>query len=274
MMFRKILEDGTTVTTINTIGIISDAMEMTLTDLHTHILPGVDDGAKDLEASLEILRKQKKSGVERVALTSHFYPMREELQDFLDRRQRAYEELLYAWDVDTMPQLRLGAEVHYSSSIADMDLRKLSLAQSDYLLVELSDTMVPAHIEQVLKIILSQGITPILAHVERCAYFMEDPSKLLHLIELGALAQITTRALHNKRRQKFAEICLQKNVAQIIASDVHGIWELKTGLGALKESLSGGTIERAEAFARAVWDNTPLPVFEPEPIKRKLFGYA
>jgi len=47
-------------------------MEMTLTDLHTHILPGIDDGAKDLEASLEILRRQKESGVERIALTSHF----------------------------------------------------------------------------------------------------------------------------------------------------------------------------------------------------------
>lgn len=261
-------------TITNTTGIISDAMGMTLTDLHTHILPGVDDGAKDLEASLEILRKQKVSGVERVALTSHFYPMREELQDFLDRRQRAYEELMNAWDAETMPQLRLGAEVHYSSCIADMDLRSISFAQSNYLLLELSDTRVPAHIEQVFKIVMGQGITPILAHVERCAYFWEDPSKLLRLIELGALAQISTRALYSKKRQKFAGICLRKNVAQIIASDVHGGWELKTGLGALKESLSRDTIERAEAFARAVWDNTALPVFEPMPIKRNLFGYS
>ena len=249
-------------------------MEMTLTDLHTHILPGIDDGARDLEASLDILRRQKQSGVDRVALTSHFYPMRQELQEFLDNRQRAYEELMGAWDEETMPQLRLGAEVHYSSSIADMDLRSISLEQSDYLLLELSDTSVPAHIEQVIKIMQSQGITPILAHVERCVYFMEDPAKLVRLVELGALAQISARAMHSKKRQKFADICLRKEVAQIIASDAHGAWEIKTGLGGLKEKLDDEMIKRVESFARAVWDNTPIPAFDPEPIKRKLFGYV
>lgn len=252
----------------------SNPTSFSLTDLHTHILPGIDDGAKDLEASLEILRRQKESGVERIALTSHFYPMREELQDFLDRRQRAYEELMSAWDGDTMPSLRLGAEVHYSPSIADMDLRSIALAQSDYLLLELSKTRLPAHIEQVMEIMQAQGITPILAHVERCVYFYEEPSRLIKLIELGALAQITARALYNKKRRKFAEICLRKDVAQIIASDVHGAWEVKNGLGGLKESADQELLEKAETFARAVWDNTEIPPFDPTPIKNKLFGYA
>ena len=249
-------------------------MDFTLTDLHTHILPGIDDGAKDLEASLKILRAQKQRGVDRVALTSHFYPMRQKLQEFLDRRQSAYEELMSAWDPETMPQLRLGAEVHYSACIADMDLRSISLTQSDYLLLELSDTTVPAHIEQVIKIIQSQSITPILAHVERCTYFMEDPAKLVRLIELGALAQISARALQSKKRQKFANICLQRNVAQIVASDVHGAWEVENGQGALRGEMGEAELIRAESFARAVWDNTPIPEFHPEPIKRKLFGYA
>lgn len=252
----------------------SNTMDFTLTDLHTHILPGIDDGAKDLEASLELLRRQKRNGVDRVALTPHFYPMCQDLDVFLDRRQNAYEALMSAWDPETMPQLRLGAEVHYSASIADMDLRSISLAQSDYLLLELSNSKVPAHIEQVIKIMQSQGITPILAHVERCAYFAEDPAKLVRLIELGALAQISARALHSKNRQKFAGICLRKSVAQIVASDVHSAGEVENGLGALRKEMDETEIVRAESFARAVWDNTPIPVFHPEPIKRKLFGYA
>ena len=245
-----------------------------MTDLHTHILPGVDDGAKDLETSLEILRRQKKSGVERVALTPHYYPLREELQDFLGRRQHAYEQLLSAWEPETMPQLRLGAEVHYSSCIADMDLRSMALPHSDYLLLELSDTVVPAHIEQVVKIMLEQGITPMLAHVERCVYFAEDPAKLVRLIDLGALAQITAWALSNKKSQKFAGACLQKNVAQIIASDIHGLGDSRRGLGELTDNIHEDRMLRAEAFARAVWDNTPLPEFCAISIKRKLFGYA
>lgn len=245
-----------------------------MTDLHSHILPSVDDGAKDLKTSLEILRQQKKSGVERVALTPHYYPLREELQDFLKRRQHAYEQLLCAWDPETMPQLRLGAEVHYSSCIADMDLRSMVLLHSDYLLLELSDTVVPAHIEQVVKIMLEQGITPMLAHVERCVYFEEDPEKLMRLVDLGALAQISAWVLSSKKRQKFAEVCLQKNVAQIIASDIHDIEGRRCGLGELTDNFNKDRMLRAEAFARAVWDNTPLPVFRASPIKRKLFGYA
>ena len=260
-----------TTTDINT---ANNTMENTLTDLHTHILPGIDDGAKDLETSLEILRRQKECGVERVALTSHFYPLREELEEFLSKRQRAYEELMSAWDAQTMPQLRLGAEVHYSPSIVEMDLRSIALAESDYLLLELSDTAIPAHIEQVIKIMQEQGITPILAHVERCVYFNEEPARLLRLIELGALAQISARALFSKKRQKFAGICLQKNAAQIVASDIHGIGEGRIGLGKLRDELKEDTIVRAEAFARAIWDNTTLPAFTPVPFRKKLFGYA
>lgn len=261
-------------TTTNTSTVPNDIMEITLTDLHTHILPGIDDGAKNLEVSLEMLRRQKVSGVERVALTPHFYPLREDLQTFLDKRQRAYEELLAAWNAETMPQLRLGAEVHYSPCIADMDMRSIALAQSDYMLLELSDTMVPAHIEQVIKIMLDQGIKPILAHVERCVYFNDEPARLLRLIELGALAQISARALSNKKRQKFSKICLQKNAAQIIASDIHGIGEGRTALGKLKENANEELLMRTEAFARAIWDNTALPEFAPIPFRKRLFGYS
>lgn len=247
--------------------------EITLTDLHTHILPGIDDGARCLEDSLEILCRQKASGVERVALTPHFYPLREELQDFLGKRQRAFTELVACWDGKTMPQLRLGAEVHYSPCLADMDLQSLALDGSDYLLLELSDMTVPAHIEQVLKIMLEQRITPVLAHVERCVYFAEEPVRLVRLIEMGALAQISACALHDKR-QKFAITCLQKNIAQIIASDVHGTGERLACLGELTGNLDEETIAQAEEFARAVWENTPLPGFIPTPFKKKLFGYA
>lgn len=252
----------------------NNTAKILLTDLHTHILPGIDDGAEDLDKSLQMLYAQKASGVERVALTPHFYPLREELEQFLEKRQQAYELLLPNWDKTTMPQLRLGAEVHYSPCLADMDIQSLTLDKTDYLLIELADTALPPLIEPVLQRILDQGITPILAHVERCVYFAEEPARLMRLIELGALAQISLRILPNKRMRKFAEICLQKNAAQIIASDIHGVGESKSALGELLEDLDEETVVQAEAFARAVWDNAPLPQFDPVPIKRKLFGYA
>ena len=177
-----------------------------LTDLHTHILPGVDDGAGDLDTALQMLRAQKAGGVERVALTPHFYPLREPLAEFLQRRQQAYALLLSGWDDKAMPQLRLGAEVHYSPGLTDMDLRQLTLEKTDYLLLELSDTVQPALIEPVLQCMLDRGVIPILAHIERCVYFAEKPARLLRLIEMGVLAQISLRRLPDKRMQKFANI--------------------------------------------------------------------
>lgn len=252
----------------------SDMKQILLTDLHTHILPGVDDGAEDLDKATQMLLAQKASGVERVALTPHFYPLEEELEVFLENRRKAFEQLLSNWDAATMPQLRLGAEVHYSPCLTDMDLRSLTLDKTDYLLLELSDTVQPALIEPVLRRILDRGITPVLAHVERCIYFADQPKRLERLIEMGALAQISLRMLPTKRMRKFAEICLQKNVAQIVASDIHALGEGKTALGELIEDFDIETVKQAEAFARAVWDNTRLPEFEPMLIRKKLFGYA
>lgn len=252
----------------------SDTNKVFLTDLHTHILPGIDDGPKDLEGSVEILLAEKASGVERLALTPHFYPLREELEAFLERRQKSYELLRGSWDKGTMPQMRLGAEVHYSTSLAETDLRKLTLGQSNYLLLELSDMVVPAHIEQVLAIILEQGITPILAHVERCCYFREEPARLARLIGIGALAQVSALALARTKANKFADICLRKNVAQIIASDVHGVGEGMSCLGDFAKKIDKENVTRAEALARAVWNNTQLPAFEPTPVRKRIFGYA
>lgn len=252
----------------------NDVAQILLTDLHTHILPGIDDGAEDLDKALQMLRVQKASGVERVALTPHYYPLEEELDAFLEKRRNAYQLLLTGWEQDAMPQLRLGAEVHYSPCLADMDLQKLTLQDTNYLLLELSDTVMPALIEQVLQRMLDRGVIPILAHVERCVYFAERPERLQRLIQMGALAQISLRMLPTRKIRKFAEICLQKNAAQIIASDIHRTGEGKSALGELLESLDEEIIIKAESFARAVWDNAQLPEFALIPIQKKLFGYA
>lgn len=244
-----------------------------LTDLHTHILPGIDDGAQDLDSALQMLCAQKAGGVERTALTPHFYPLREELDSFLEKRQQAYALLMSGWDKNAMPELRLGAEVHYSPGLAELDMSLLTLEKTDYMLLELSDTVQPALIEPVLQHMLDQGVIPVLAHIERCVYFAEKPARLLRLIEMGALAQISLRRSSNKKLQKFAMLCLEKNAAQIIASDIHTPGP-KTALGELAADMSPEAVEKAEAFARAVWENSRPPEFEIIPVRKKLFGYA
>ena len=142
-------------------------------DLHTHLLPGIDDGSKNLEETRQLLLRQTQNGVDRVVLTPHFYCDRMDLDDFLIKRDRAFQQTLTILDPATMPQIKAGAEVRYSPALLEMDLSKLTLGESSYLLLELSDLHYPAHLEQVIMNMTMMGITPILAHLERCKYFRE-----------------------------------------------------------------------------------------------------
>lgn len=249
-------------------------MTIALTDLHTHILPALDDGADSVETALQMLRAEKTAGVQRVALTPHFYPMREELDAFLKKRQQSYAALLAAWDGVVMPSLRLGAEVRYSPALLELDLRHLTIGESDYLLLELPDRGVPTHVEQVLDMMLMQGITPILAHVERCEYFRRDPEQLRKLVYMGALAQISAKALVDGHDRNFAKACLKNGVAQIIASDAHDMKRHKPCMGDVTAKVNNEWLAWSEKFAQAVWDNESPPDFTIAPIKKGLLGYC
>ncbi len=244
-----------------------------LTDIHTHLLPAVDDGAQSVEDALALLRLEKDSGVERVMLTPHFYPQKEALADFLTRREQAYAALRDRWEENTMPQLRLGAEVHYSPELVELDLEQLTLGQGRYLLLELPGNVLPACVLQVTEQLLRRGIIPILAHVERCIYFRYQPERLLSLIQAGALGQISAKALQSKKDRGFSEACIRNGLAHIIASDLHDDSGKGFRFSELAEEKYGELIRWSESFAKAVWDGEPVPPFGVSPLKRHIFGY-
>lgn len=222
---------------------------------------------------MELLRFQKQKGVERVALTPHFYPQTEDLADFLVRREQAYIALLDHWEEDTMPRLQLGAEVHYSPALVEMDLEQLTLGKGKYLLLEIPDFEVPAYVEQVVAQICRKGITPILAHVERCAYFRNQPEMLLCLVQMGALGQISARALKDVRDRRFGVSCIENGLGHFIASDLHCKNGKDLCLGKLAEGKYEDLLAWTESFAKAVWNDAPLPPFAVRPIKQSVFGY-
>ena len=99
-------------------------------EFHCHILPGFDDGSENVEMSLEMLRRERAQGIDRVILTSHFYRQREELDHFLRRRQKAYEFLCAAMAED-------GAEVAMTKELLYEDLKLLCVQGTRTLLLEL-----------------------------------------------------------------------------------------------------------------------------------------
>lgn len=208
-------------------------------DLHTHILPGMDDGAKDVEMSLEMLRMQQAQGVDSVALTSHFYPSRESSRRFLQRRAESAKMLaqavlaLPAEEKARMAQkLILGAEVAWAPNLAyDDNLDQMCLGSSRYMLLELPfEPWTVQMIDQIYHLSTRTGITPVIAHLDR--YQKIQKKELFEeIFAIGVPIQIGTDGLMGSffQRKKILRL-LQQDNSFILASDCHNIERRKPNL--------------------------------------------
>lgn len=193
-----------------------------MTDLHCHILPNIDDGAKNPEISLELLRCEQRDGVNQIALTSHFIPDKISISEYLQRRQRSFELLKQALASTTMQfQFKLGAEVYFSPDLADLDLRHLCLEGTDYLLIELSTRHRPYFLYETLQSIQAQGIIPLIAHIERYPYIMDDLTALYNLVDMGMYIQSNAGAVIQNPKQILKLI--RWNLVHVLSTDAHSI---------------------------------------------------
>lgn len=199
-----------------------------MTDIHTHILPGVDDGAADPEQSLAMLRMEGEQGVERVVLTPHFYIKHESADRFLARRQEGWQRLeeRLAWlepeERSGLPDLVLGAEVAWQASVLDCpQLDSLCMGRSRYMLVELPfDRWTGQTIRQLNELMGFHGITPVLAHLERYLD-IQDPKLIRQLLDLDVPVQISCAVLNSFWQGRKAVKLLRSGQAQLVASDCH-----------------------------------------------------
>jgi len=199
---------------------------MKLIDVHSHILPGLDDGASDLEQTTAMARAAQADGISHLVATPHVikgvYENRKE--DILKQVLNVNYYLRHLKiDVVIMP----GAEY-----LLDPDLPRrmaagklLTLNNTGlYLLVELPAEMVPDYAEEILDKLQNQGITPVIAHPERNMGIAAKPQLLLDWSKRGVLAQVTSTSImggFGKDARKRALKYLELGAAQIIASDAH-----------------------------------------------------
>lgn len=169
-------------------------------DFHSHFLPNVDDGSKSLEESLQMLQLAYAQGVRHMVATPHFYADETVPEEFLERRQKAYDSIPRVRDI---PQILLGAEVAYFNNMSRSEaLQQMQIGNTGYLLVEMpfgpwNDRVV----EDVCRLPDRQGLTPILAHVERYRDKLQFPkyrdallsSDVLFQCNAGALLRFATR---------------------------------------------------------------------------------
>lgn len=243
-----------------------------MTDLHTHILPGMDDGAKSPEDALCLLNMELQNGVEQVALTSHFSCDQETPEEFLQRREAAFSRLLAV--APAQLRLKRGCEVYYSPAMLQIEPERLCLEGTGFLLLELPLLFRPAYLDVLLQQLQLRGIVPLIAHVERYDYVRRNPRLLAEWISMGALIQINAQSVLSGDR--FVRKLLKWGLVQVVASDAHSCAHRPPNLGKAMEHIGRicGTesARRLRDNARAVF-NGEIPEIQRIHIPRKVLGF-
>ena len=202
-------------------------------DFHTHILPGIDDGSRDITMTERMLEMEKDQGVTHVYATPHFYAHRRSVQQFVERREGALSktrELLAARE--DLPEITAGAEVYYFRGIGRAEqTEKLCIEGTDILLLEMPFEQ--WHSEQskdVYDLIRRRHLRIVLAHVERYRAFQKDTATWDEILEMPVTIQMNAESfinegtfLHRNRNHKFCIQMLQNFDNCIIGSDCHNI---------------------------------------------------
>ena len=191
-------------------------------DIHTHILPGLDDGARSLDEAVAMLRMAKEAGTTDIVASPHanqqfaFHP---------ESVERAIARLRAA--AGDIPRIHYGCEMHLTPENMQDALRapaRYSIAHAGYLLVELSDSLIPRNAGDIFMRMLDAGMRPILAHPERNPILQARLHELEEWVASGCLTQITAQSLSGgfgRPAKAAAQELLQRGMAHFIASDAH-----------------------------------------------------
>ncbi len=204
---------------------------MLIIDWHSHILPAVDDGSRDVNESIELLQLLAEQGVDTVVATPHFNADKESVSEFIKRRKASYNRLLKK-AYNGMPDVRLGAEVEYYSGISHLtDLKALCIENTDILLLEMPiSSWQESTVKELVNIVTTKGITLILAHIERMIK-MQSSGVIEQLVQSGVLMQVNASFFAELRTRRKALSLLKRGCIQLLGSDCHSILSRPPKLG-------------------------------------------
>lgn len=196
-------------------------------DLHCHIIPGVDDGAQTMDQALEMIAMAHAAGTAVMVATPHRNSPIARVDDSAEIGRR-FGELCRAVSGEGIPvQLLLGAEVYCRENLLERlceDRLGLTLAQSDYFLLEFPADIIIPGTDELIRRLVHQGFIPIIVHPERNEQVQQDPDLLLPFIETGALLQLTGASIEGglgSSALECAKTLLKRNMVHIVSSDCH-----------------------------------------------------
>lgn len=222
-------------------------------DIHTHCLPEIDDGAKNVDESVKMLIDSRKQGVRAVVATPHcvlHHPMG--LKEFLSDRERAFNKLKTKMEntEEELPKILLGAEVYLDHDISDFpELEKLCIGSTDYMLVEFSRETLSPLIPEWLYALNVRGIKPILAHIDR---YYEWEGILNFTAGTEVVYQINAENFLSFFGRRRVKRILEYGCDYIVSSDMHNMDERPTKM---KEAYNKSMKLFPTLTSKMFWDN-------------------
>lgn len=200
-------------------------MKQGYVDIHTHILPGIDDGSKDWSQTEQMLRLQQEQGVTDIIATPHFdmeqnYQAPDKLCELVEKANELAKKVTPGITLYT------GCEVLYTPGVIEAYKKGdiLTLADSQYLLIEFFPRSSYRELEEAVASFVREGVSPVLAHVERYECLMNEYDRLYELMKMGAVMQMNSRSLLGKRFDKRVKLCrkmVQNGFIHFLGSDCH-----------------------------------------------------
>ncbi|AZN38595.1 tyrosine-protein phosphatase [Paenibacillus albus] len=235
-------------------------------DIHTHILPGIDDGATNIEDSLDLARAAVADGITALIATPHHADGRytNHAAFVTEQVERLREELA---NHQIPLEVYAGQEIRVHSDMLDAwSANELAtLAGSRYILLEMPSSSIPKRMLEYIHELTIMGIRPIIAHPERNAEVVKHPDKLKEMIEAGAFGQMTTHSLlggFGKQIERKAWQLCRDGLIHIISSDAHHTvrrgFRLKEAYNRLKSEFGEGFVKTYIANAESIISNSEM----------------
>lgn len=191
-------------------------------DFHSHILPGIDDGSKNLEQSIAMVNEAKKVGFTKIISTSHY------MENYYECNERDRRQLLKKVQENVQGiELILGNEIYITNNIIELlqNGQASSINGTKYVLFEFPlITTRPMNDKEVIYRLVENGYIPIIAHPERYPFIQENPDYLYELEEMGALFQANYGSIigmYGLKAKKTLKILLKNNLVSFFGSDAH-----------------------------------------------------
>ncbi|MCO6183188.1 CpsB/CapC family capsule biosynthesis tyrosine phosphatase [Leuconostoc fallax] len=252
-------------------------------DVHCHLLPGIDDGSKSLDISLQLARDAVADGITAALMTPHH--MNGHYTNHRDDVIKATQDFQLALNDAQIPLTVFPSqEVRITGKLLEA-LDQHDILTTDetghYILIEFPSNDVPTFSKDVLYEVQQRGITPIIVHPERNTRLMAKPDILYDFIDRGAYAQVTASSYvgtFGKAVQKFSDDIVRSGLAHLFASDAHHLpgrtYEMSAAFERLAQQMGDDYVAIYQENARALVNGDALTPFEAVPIKKKKFFSA